>query len=208
MKNNNATKDRCKLPSIAKVLIIIIIGFSIANLIQIISTSATNADIETTILFTVANFTSEINITFKIFSALSLLLLHFFLIIKPSQRITEVIALFTLDAKPHNEMVIDSEIAQGLLTKEKASAKRDTLNKRSNNLRLLNKAVLNLKKTFFLETALLLTISLIATVTKTITIDQTATIVLGFLLLFHTPLIILSLMARFKAMKLINGKNA
>ncbi len=58
-------------------------------------------------------------------------IIQFIVISKGAERVAEVAARFTLDAMPGKQLSIDSDLRSGLLTKDEAKAKRQTLEEES-----------------------------------------------------------------------------
>ena len=58
-------------------------------------------------------------------------LVNYFVIAKGSARVAEVSARFNLDSLPGKQLAIDAELRTGMITKEQASAKRDSLSQES-----------------------------------------------------------------------------
>jgi type III secretion protein V len=83
------------------------------------------------IVETFGNFVVGGNLVVGLVVFLILTVVQFLVITKGSERVSEVVARFTLDAMPGKQMSIDSDLRSGLITPDQARAKRAELGRES-----------------------------------------------------------------------------
>ncbi len=78
-----------------------------------------------------ANFVTKGNFVIGIVAFAIITLVQFIVIVKGSERVSEVAARFTLDALPGKQMAIDADLNAGLIDADAARIRRDKLNQES-----------------------------------------------------------------------------